>query len=64
MKLIKIFIFCISSLLFLIVAFIEEANGIINDERGFPILRRDSLVNGSNKTIPLTLLEISDWCLL
>ncbi|KAF2340006.1 SusC/RagA family TonB-linked outer membrane protein [Flavobacterium tistrianum] len=51
MKLTKLFIFCVSSLLFSVVAFAQDVtiNGIVNDESGLPVPGATVLVKGTNK---------------
>ncbi|MGE8339531.1 MAG: carboxypeptidase-like regulatory domain-containing protein, partial [Flavobacterium sp.] len=51
MKLTKLFIFCVSSLLFSVVALAQDVtiNGIINDESGLPVPGATVLVKGTNK---------------
>lgn len=51
MKLTKLLIFCVSSLLFSFVAFAQDVtiNGIINDESGLPVPGATILVKGTNK---------------
>ncbi|KRD59967.1 SusC/RagA family TonB-linked outer membrane protein [Flavobacterium sp. Root935] len=51
MKLTKLLIFCVSSLLFSAVAFAQDVtvNGTINDESGLPVPGATVLVKGTNK---------------
>ncbi|AXB56408.1 SusC/RagA family TonB-linked outer membrane protein [Flavobacterium fluviale] len=51
MKLTKLLIFCISSLLFSVIAFAQDVTvtGIVNDESGLPVPGASVLVKGTNK---------------
>lgn len=51
MKLTKLFIFCISSLLFSVIAHAQDitVNGIVNDESGMPVPGASVLIKGTTK---------------
>ncbi|MBE8725430.1 SusC/RagA family TonB-linked outer membrane protein [Flavobacterium hungaricum] len=52
MKLTKLLVFCISSLLFSVIAVAQDVtvNGVINDESGMPVPGATVLVKGTNKS--------------